>query len=435
MFFFEKKNQKTFTRWRTSKWAAYAREQEFFASFFQKRSPFFLVFFLLATGPHDAAKRLNDTERAQAAKLAEAKQAEQHQAEAAARAAALAQQRVAAAARLRTIEAGVDDTARRLQAAAAAAQAADTEVERRTADLEALLPLALRLSLYPSETILAAPAPPEQAVEGLLATRGISAEVARQVAELRRRQAEAAALKDQVARAQVALNAQRAQQQGEAAALDEQVSAAKQQAQAAQDDAAAATRAAAALAARATDLRAAINALAAAQREAAARAARDEAAAAKGSHTEAAQSARARRAALSRPAGPGLAGAAKISLVAGHVVRAWGAPAEDGPATGITIGTAPSAFVSSPCTGRVGFAAPFRSYGRLMIIECGGGYDFVLAGLDRLDAAVGAEVRAGEPVGRMPDYDPAGKAAKPGLYVELRRGGQPVDPMPYLNKG
>jgi septal ring factor EnvC (AmiA/AmiB activator) len=44
-------------------------------------------------------------------------------------------------------------------------------------------------------------------------------------------------------------------------------------------------------------------------------------------------------------------------------------------------------------------------------------------------------VRAGEPVGRMPDYDPAGKAAKPGLYVELRRGGQPVDPMPYLNKG
>jgi septal ring factor EnvC (AmiA/AmiB activator) len=70
-----------------------------------------------------------------------------------------------------------------------------------------------------------------------------------------------------------------------------------------------------------------------------------------------------------------------------------------------------------------------------MIIECGGGYDFVLAGLDRLDAAVGAQVRAGEPVGRMPDYDPAGKAAKPGLYVELRRGGQPVDPMPYLNKG
>jgi hypothetical protein len=44
MFFFEKKNQKTFASWHprpTSNWAAYAREQKFFASFFQKRRPFF----------------------------------------------------------------------------------------------------------------------------------------------------------------------------------------------------------------------------------------------------------------------------------------------------------------------------------------------------------------------------------------------------------
>jgi hypothetical protein len=46
MFFFEKKNQKTFARWHTrrmSNWATDASEQKFFASFFQKRSPFFLA--------------------------------------------------------------------------------------------------------------------------------------------------------------------------------------------------------------------------------------------------------------------------------------------------------------------------------------------------------------------------------------------------------
>jgi hypothetical protein len=48
MFFFEKKNQKTFAPSLTrpiSKWAAYAQEQKFFASFFQKRSllPFLLL--------------------------------------------------------------------------------------------------------------------------------------------------------------------------------------------------------------------------------------------------------------------------------------------------------------------------------------------------------------------------------------------------------
>jgi hypothetical protein len=42
MFFFEKKNQKTFAPVDTrpnSNWAAYASEQKFFASFFQKRRP------------------------------------------------------------------------------------------------------------------------------------------------------------------------------------------------------------------------------------------------------------------------------------------------------------------------------------------------------------------------------------------------------------
>ena len=227
-----------------------------------------------------------------------------------------------------------------------------------------------------------------------------------------------------------ALDAARARQAAAAAALDSQEAEAQRTAQAAQDDATLAAQAAARLAARADSLRGAIKAMAQAQLQAQARAVQEAAAAAH--QFKDTDAARKRLSALSVPPGPGLAAAPKILLVAGQVAQGWGAPAEDGPATGVTFSTAPAAFVSSPCAGRIGFAAPFRSYGRLMIVECGGGYDFVLAGMDRLDAAVGTHVDAGEPVGRMPDYDPATRKDRPGLYVELRHAGTPIDPTPFL---
>jgi septal ring factor EnvC (AmiA/AmiB activator) len=72
------------------------------------------------------------------------------------------------------------------------------------------------------------------------------------------------------------------------------------------------------------------------------------------------------------------------------------------------------------------YAAPFRSYGLLLIVDCGGGYHFVLAGLDRLDASAGQRLLAGEPVGVLGGGDGAS------LYVELRRNGQPIDPRPWF---
>ncbi len=59
------------------------------------------------------------------------------------------------------------------------------------------------------------------------------------------------------------------------------------------------------------------------------------------------------------------------------------------------------------------FAGPFRSFGQLMIIDCGGGYHFVLAGLDRLDVAVGRPVQPGEPVGVHAGLGPAHAGARP----------------------
>jgi septal ring factor EnvC (AmiA/AmiB activator) len=78
------------------------------------------------------------------------------------------------------------------------------------------------------------------------------------------------------------------------------------------------------------------------------------------------------------------------------------------------------------------FAGPFRSFGLLMIVDCGASWHAVLAGFDRLDATVGQSVQPGEPIGQMPGWDPAGASPRPSLYVELRHDGAPVNPAPFL---
>ena len=77
-------------------------------------------------------------------------------------------------------------------------------------------------------------------------------------------------------------------------------------------------------------------------------------------------------------------------------------------------------------------SSPSRSlgYGELLIIDHGGGYHMLLAGLERLDARVGDDLVSGEPIGVM--GSDAGAADR--LYIELRRGGRPVDPLPWLTE-
>ncbi len=129
---------------------------------------------------------------------------------------------------------------------------------------------------------------------------------------------------------------------------------------------------------------------------------------------------------------PGAAhpGAARPWPVAGPVVRAFGAPGEGGASRGITLAAQPGARVVSPCGGRVAFAGPFRSYGRVVIVECGADHA-VLAGLARLDTSTGDRVLAGEPLGSLPLVAGSGTPGAT-LYMEVRRGGEPTDPRPWL---
>lgn len=116
----------------------------------------------------------------------------------------------------------------------------------------------------------------------------------------------------------------------------------------------------------------------------------------------------------------------------GEVVRGFGDADEiGGKAKGLTIRTRTGAQVVAPADGEVVFAGPFRGYGQLLIIAAGADYHALLGGMDRIDAEVGQSVLAGEPVGTM-QGSPRGV---PQLYFELRRKGQPINPLPWLAAG
>ena len=114
-------------------------------------------------------------------------------------------------------------------------------------------------------------------------------------------------------------------------------------------------------------------------------------------------------------------------------------------AKGITYATRPGAQVVAPYDGRVVFAGPFREFGLILIIEHGEGYHSLLAGLAEIGATVGQWVLTGEPVGTTGSNDGQGglsagangpvgveQERSPTLYVELRRKGQPINPLPWL---
>jgi septal ring factor EnvC (AmiA/AmiB activator) len=112
----------------------------------------------------------------------------------------------------------------------------------------------------------------------------------------------------------------------------------------------------------------------------------------------------------------------------GLLVRGYDKPNEMGIASkGLTYETRAGARVIAPFDGRVLFSGPFKGYGEILIIEHSDGYHSLVAGLAKLDVTVGQWLVAGEPVGIMPEGED-----KPRLYLELRRDGQPINPLPWL---
>ncbi|WBV44004.1 murein hydrolase activator EnvC [Pseudoroseomonas cervicalis] len=402
-----------------------------------------------------SAQEARDAARAAAQAARAAAEAEQ----------ALARQRAEAGRRAVAAEQAADAAEAEAREAAAVRDAALVDLQRRAEAIAPLLPLMRRLSQYPSETLLAVPGDPETALRGALVLRSLTRHLSAEAAALRQAQAVAAEATRKAEAEAAQLAEARAERQAAAAAVEAALAQARTHRSALAEEEKAAAREAASAATRAGDLREMLERLerarARAEAEARARAEREREAAERAARLRAEREAEAlaarqratrdaaQREALAREqaaaaereqerrqeasrspaAPPPTASGGRAVPVAGRVTRDFGDSGAGGPARGLTYTAPAQARVVSPCGGSIAFSGPFRSYGQLLIVDCGGGYHFVLAGLDRLDADTGARVLAGEPVGQLGAGEENGRAT---LYVELRRNGQPVDPKSWF---
>lgn len=123
--------------------------------------------------------------------------------------------------------------------------------------------------------------------------------------------------------------------------------------------------------------------------------------------------------------------------VNGSRIRGFGSSdGVGGQEKGISIATRPGAQVTTPCDGWVVYSGPFRSYGQLLILNAGGGYHVLIAGMERISVTIGQFVLTGEPVATMGTTSQvasilAAPSSQPVLYIEFRKDGTPIDSGPW----
>lgn len=137
------------------------------------------------------------------------------------------------------------------------------------------------------------------------------------------------------------------------------------------------------------------------------------------------------RAALPRPTVSQPLGVLAVPAT-GRMVRAWGDSMPGGAKSeSVGFATRSGAQVSAPISGTVEFSGSFRSYGQLLILSTSDGYHVLLWGMSSSYVSVGQSVQQGEPVAKMAER----ASGEPELYMEVRRGGKPMDPANWMKRG
>ncbi|PYD64785.1 peptidase M23 [Gluconacetobacter entanii] len=362
----------------------------------------------------------------------------QHDAEAqaqrdAARATELSAATVDATARLQRTEQDTADLDSRIAALHTEQDTLHRALTQDVAALTPLLPVVERLSLYPADTLLAVPLPADRAVTGLLVMRGLTTRIAQQARQIHDRRARLAQLDAELAQQKGRMTQLLAQQESQRDSVNRSAHAALEAQRQSNAAVRSATQQVEDAARKASSLQDAIGRIEEVERTAQANLERAAQEAERAHRTQEAEATRARARALAAGPGPGVNATRPGSAgapVPGSIVTGWGQSTESGPASGVTYAPPSRATVRAPCSGRVDFAGPFRSYGQMMILNCGQHYRFVLAGIGDMAVAPGQQIVKGAPVGQMPAW--SGAQARPTLFVQLRRGGTAVNPAPYL---
>lgn len=116
-----------------------------------------------------------------------------------------------------------------------------------------------------------------------------------------------------------------------------------------------------------------------------------------------------------------------IAPIQGKCIVPFGTTSKDNPdGKGAVFASRSQAHVLCPLEAQVVFAGPFRAYKNIVILKHPSGHLTLFAGMDRLDVSVGQRLESGEFIGRM-DASP-----QPKLYVELRKGGDFINPSSWF---
>jgi septal ring factor EnvC (AmiA/AmiB activator) len=173
-------------------------------------------------------------------------------------------------------------------------------------------------------------------------------------------------------------------------------------------------------------------------RAAAAREAERRAAAARAARTASKPGSKPGSSGKPRPVAPVIANAAPIQVgglgwpLSGTLLAGYGGTLPDGgSSSGLLIGANAGATVKAVANGKVVFADWMNGYGLILIIDHGNGYMSLYAHNEALLRDAGDDVKRGDPIASVGN---SGNQSRPGLYFELRRNGQPVNPGTWLQQ-
>jgi murein DD-endopeptidase MepM/ murein hydrolase activator NlpD len=120
--------------------------------------------------------------------------------------------------------------------------------------------------------------------------------------------------------------------------------------------------------------------------------------------------------------------------VAGRISSPFGARAdpfssEGAIHSGVDLEAHPGTPVRAAADGIVAFAEWSGRYGKLVVVDHGNGMQTYYAHLSQFEVLAGQEIRRGEMIGKSGG---TGRTTGPHVHYEVRMGGTPVNPYPYL---